>query len=613
MQETERNLLPDGFLSLEGGMNAGIAPTLVPKNQVAMSVNTTFRGGFASCRPAWVKKALTLTEAHPLLTTVTDAFNGGTEWFQGAAAFDSPYDNSSLVASIGGHIFRIRLLDFNVTDITPSVPDPDPAIAPTLYPNNPNLRKAWFQQAENWMVIQDDQSSAIIFDGASTRRSNYAEMEVPTGSCMAYGNGRLWVAHRRYFVGGDIVGGPSGTLDNDYKDSVLKFTENSYIASGGSFTVPIQSGDITTLQFVAQLDTALGQGELVIGTANSVFTMNVPWSRDEWKTTAEPLIRTAQIGFGPTSDDGATLVNGDLFYRGKDRSIRSLIMATRDFSQWGNTPISNELQPILSDDSRHLLQYCSAVTFDNRAMVTVSPKLTPIGVAHRGIAAINFDLISSLGNRVSPCWEGIWTGLNILKLVVAEFKGEDRLFAFVENDGVIELWEMDLSAVDDNNEKQIEWYFDSRAIQWERPFALKRLEGGDMFVDQMDGDIDFSVSWRPGQISSWVNWHTWSECATTSTCDKERCTVPSTLAKQARVHMPIPEPPDGCDVNNTMPNREFYDAQFRVSVTGRCRVKQMRLWSRSVEAPTKTPCPEGTCASEEACNEQIYGYTSHET
>src|ERR1041385_6903574 len=89
----------------------------------------------------------------------------------------------------------------------------------------------------------------------------------------------------------------------------------------------------------AMTDTALGQGPMLVGTPNVVFTVNLPFDRTTWKNLAEAL-QTANPIVGPVSQDSVINVNGDLWYRSLD-GIRSYITAQRQFNgAWGNTPQS---------------------------------------------------------------------------------------------------------------------------------------------------------------------------------------------------------------------------------------------------------------------------------
>jgi hypothetical protein len=193
---------------------------------------------------------------------------------------------------------------------------------------------------------------------------------------MVYYMGRIWLASGRNYLAGDIVfNTDTGTPALGFRDSVLGNTENQFLAEGGAFGVPVSAGTITALKPIANINTALGQGELIVFTQNSVFATLVPQDRLEWKNTTTPLQRMIQLANGAFSQAGIANVNEDLFYRSTD-GIRSLAYSVRNSGQWGNTPISNEVQRILSRDPDSFLPYCSAVQFDNRMLCTASPGYT---------------------------------------------------------------------------------------------------------------------------------------------------------------------------------------------------------------------------------------------
>ena len=396
----------DGFASLERGVDSGRNPSLLPRNQAAWAENSAFRGGFWTPRPGWRRLALISASNS---TDYTVAFSEGK--FQGAGFFDDTASRKGLlIAQTGGNLYRIEITNAGavVMDITPS-----------SGANSSIIPQVWMQQAENYLVVQDGQSRPIIFDGSSTRRAE--DDEVPVGSGpMAYGMLRLWVAMGRNYVAGDVAGGPTG---------VLKFTENDYIAEGGEFSLPMSAGNITAMQFTATPNTALGQGELLIFTPDAVFSNTAPVDRDAWKNLVQPIQTITLINNGAQSQNSTALVNGDVFMRARD-GIRSVIQAVRYFQQWGNTPMSNELNRVLPKDSPTLLKYVSAVEFDNRLLMTCQPVPLTNGCYFTGVASLDFEPITSMGEKLPPAYDGIWTGRQVYQLVKGRFAGVERCFAF---------------------------------------------------------------------------------------------------------------------------------------------------------------------------------------
>jgi len=405
----------DGFASLERGADSGRNPSLLPRNQVAWAENSIFRGGYWMPRPGWKRLALLSASQS---TDYTVAFAQGK--FQGAGFFDDVASRKGLlIAQTGGYLYRIEITNAGavVMDITPAGD-----------PSSSTMPQVWMQQAENYLVVQDGQSRPFIFDGSTTRRAE--DDEVPVGSGpMAYGMLRLWVAMGKSYVAGDVAGGPTG---------VLKFTENDYIAEGGEFSLPMSAGNITAMQFTATPNTALGQGELLIFTPDAVFSNTAPVDRDAWKNLVQPIQTITLINNGAQSQNSTALVNGDVFMRSRD-GIRSVIQAVRYFQQWGNTPLSNELSRVLPKDDPTLLKYVSAVEFDNRLLMTCQPVPLTNGCYFTGIASLDFEPITSMGEKQPPAYDGVWTGRQVYQLVKGRFGGVERCFAFCrsETDGFV--------------------------------------------------------------------------------------------------------------------------------------------------------------------------------
>jgi|GEM_PF-657603 len=398
----------DGFASLERGVDSGRNPSLLGRNQVAWAENCTFRGGYLVPRPGWRRLAL-LSASQSVDYTVALAEGK----FQGAEFYDDTGNNKGyLICQAGGRLFRIS------PDNTAVVLD----ITPTGDPSSSALAQAWMVQAENYMVVQDGQSRPYIFDGTNTRRA--ADNEVPVGSGpMAYGMLRLWVAKGNAYVAGDVAGGPT---------SVVSFTENKYLAEGGEFALPLAAGNITAMRFTATPNTALGQGELLIFTPGAVFSNTAPVDRDLWKNLTQPVQTITLINNGSQSQASTVLVNGDVFMRSRD-GIRSVIQAVRYFQQWGNTPLSKEMTRVIARDSVGLLNFCSAVEFDNRMLMTCRPEPLPNGAYHGGVIALDFDLVTSMGDKSPPAYDGVWTGPQIYQLVKGRFGGVERCFAFARS------------------------------------------------------------------------------------------------------------------------------------------------------------------------------------
>jgi hypothetical protein len=589
----------DGQLEWTAGIDSGRVPTIssegfptgLKRNQLAWLTNGTVRGGGVAQRTGW----------RPLLRNAS--------WpgvFQGAYLFEPPFANPYIIASIGGRIYQIRV------DTDNSVVDLSAAFG--LF-NPPNEPQSFFVQGEQFLIIQagDLITLPLFWDGSLLRRSNgFISVgdpgnEIPAGQMMEYYMGRLWYAQGRQYAGGDIVGSQaSGTAAYNYRDSILKNTENPVSLSGDAFIVPTSAGNIRALKASALLDTALGQGQLYVFTRRQIYATSVPPTRTEWANTKEPLQRVAQIDFGAVGDRSVVPVNGDLFYQSVD-GVRSLTLAIRYFQQWGNVPISRPEQRLLRFNDRALLRFSSGMNFDNRLWQTALPFQTAKGVAHQGVMTLDFDLLGSFGDKLPPAWEGMYEGLNFLQLMRGDFGGLERGFAFVVSKltGNIDLWEMTTQDRWDsqvqNDGDRVTWYFETPAYTWGDPFLYKRLDGLELWFDKMLGTVNFMVEYRPDSSPCYIPWHAWKQCvAKDCNEDPEAVTCPAypvqPYCEGYRATVTLPKPPIQCEFNNARPTTEGYQFQVRITIKGWCRLRGLRIFAIPL---AQQPYSQMVCASQD--------------
>lgn len=220
-----------------------------------------------------------------------------------------------------------------------------------------------------------DALHSVTFGVGTPVTGRPANLQLPPGKMGVYGLGRNWVClpDGKQFIASDLVGGPSGTFENNFRNSVLFVTENNYLVGGGNFTIPGNVGSIKAMRFTATLDQALGQGPLEIFTATNAFSCQAPIDRLTWQSLQNPILTQSLIGNGAMGQNSTIPLNSDTIFRSVD-GIRSLILARRDFDVWGNTPISREVEIDLLKDQQDLLRFGSAANFDNRLLMTISPK-----------------------------------------------------------------------------------------------------------------------------------------------------------------------------------------------------------------------------------------------
>lgn len=618
MSQRDSGLLSAAMVLLDRGQDSGNDPRIIQPNQVALAINATSRGGFLHNRPGWSRIAL-IYDSEEDQAAVEEGR------FQGASFFAPRTGAPCLIASISGRQWRFNIwTDDTVQEVTVAG-DPNPS----------NRLQCWFAQAEDFLIMQDGQSKPWCYNGATARRLGIGEL--PVGCMMVSALGRVWVTlpDRLSFVAGDLSGSSSGTPAYNYRDAVLKMTENDYLNEGGAFSVPFGSGEINAMAYVPTLDTSLGQGPIEVFVDNGAFSVNAPFDRTTWKNLTYP-IQTVSLGSpGSLSQWATPTVNGDLWYRGKD-GIRSFIVARRDFTMWGNVPMSVEMKRLLKRDTPWLLPFASAVTFDNRLLMTATPVWdADHGVAHRALAVMDFELISSLGQRTQPCWDGMWTGFDakgpesptfplhggILQLLTGSWHKVDRCFAFTlspNGGGVIQLYEnLPESSFDVTTlaSYRIKWGFESRLYDYGSPNTLKSLERSDLAPSDIMGTVDFSVQFRADENPCWIDWtfggdrDTFTVCAQDSNCTPEDCWTPDIYNKTYRTRVTLPSPPISCEVPPNKPAAQGFRHQVRWTILGPCSVKQMVLYARDVQQAPFEGCPPSSdvpCSVDTCCPPDNY-------
>lgn len=577
------NAAMDGFTALTG-VDSGRSPSLLGETQAAFAINTTFRGGFAQPRPGMNRLPVGIASGR----------------WQGCAFYDSP-TKPGFVFSVSGRIYFVDPTLETVIEITPE-----------SGPNSALREQAWFCQAEEYMIVQDGQSKPIVWNGATARR--LGDGELPVGTVMTYGMGRVWLAlpSRRHFVAGDLVYSTTGQTRD-----VLGFTENAFLNGGGAFAVPVAAGQITAMRFTAQQDTSIGQGPLLVFTENSAFSVRAPVEREVWQNLTYPIQTVALLSYGALAQASTILVNGDVWYRAKD-GIRSFALAQRQQADWASTPLSKEVSRATRVDDESLLQYGSAVLFDNRLLMLASPyRTTAYGYPHRGMLVLDYDPLSTMTSRSAPQWDGMWCGARFLSIVKGSFGGRERCYFFALNaSNVIELWELTTDARWDNDETNIDWMFESRAMGFASPGSLKELETAELWRDRLAGRVFTSVKWRPDQFSCWIDWHTWSEQATYRNCEVTpgaSCLTVHNYKPQYRPRVRLPKPPEACDPILSRPYSRGSEFQVRLGISGYCRVKAVRLQAWHVQEDVIGDCPlaEDSTAVE-CCDEMLFPQSGQE-
>jgi hypothetical protein len=500
----------------------------------------------------------------------------------------------------------------------------------TVYAKDPMdiYADCYFVQAENFLVIQDGVNPPRIWDGDNLWISSQGPAdstgsisEIPIGTVMAYGQGRLFVANTERtsatagdlayggstdqiaitsgagaggastyvlttaawpssttFQAGDLItisghsssNGANGTwtvksvttspaytitidLANPSSAStatsgtggyvakanagaasdLLRFTETTYLDEGGSLQVPSFLGKITGMIFMPVQDSGAGQGDLLIFCETGVISLAVAVPRSQWKTTVG-FQRIALASVGSTGQESLATANGDVFFRSFD-GLRTYRNARAEFNSFGRVPISAEMNGVLNYDSKNMLYKCSSIVFDNRFLFTATPQITYTNISttqtskrpvtFSTIVALDFTTLASIGAQRSSCYDGMWRGLDVTKLVTGVVQGKPRAFAFCVDyvvNATNTIWEISPDNYNDQpvnaTPVPITSILETRSFQLGSPAEVKKLIRADLWLGSLRGNTTFRVYWRPDEYACWRDWHEFSRCATVDNC-----------------------------------------------------------------------------------------------
>jgi hypothetical protein len=207
------------------------------------------------------------------------------------------------------------------------------------------------------------------------------------------------------------------------------------------------------------------------------------------------------------------------------------------------------------------------------------PEQRAQGVVSRAIAVLDFDPITTLAEKKPPDWEGPYDGMDVLQLCNGDFGGRERAFAFVVSrvDDGIELWEITNDKRFDNVDTRVTWTVEFPAYTWGREFDLKRLDGGEIWIDKLFGEVDIKFYYRVDANPCWMLWHAVRFCTARTSCetmDEPVCYPVEQLREGGKFPVTLPVPPLApCDPINKRPMNIGHQFQMKMIVTGWCRVR----------------------------------------
>jgi hypothetical protein len=391
-------------------------------------------------------------------------------------------------------------------------------------------------------------------------------------------------------VGVPGSGGQAAKFNAGTSSDALNFSETTFINEGGNFVIPLEMGPVKTMEFLPIQDVSTGQGDLIVFGERGAASFAVSAPRTQWKETPG-FQRVLFSNIGSLAETACT-INGDIFFRSREgNGIRSYRNARAEFSSFGQTPISAEMDPIFDKEDLSKLSRVSMIYFDDRLLVTCKPATVDGRQVYRGITAMDFRPVSTNSGKGYAIYDGVWGGLQVVTMLTGVFNDTPRAFALCYHGDDIDqhqLWEITKNEIQDKNSytgneyRLINSLVLTKAYDFKAPFSEKKLIHGDLWFSEVGGwnqenkKFSADLKFRPDNNPNWTDWGDWELCFSETTSRALRGYAPQLRAV-------VPEVTTNDFTDRTI--GRGYDFKLRVEWRGRAKLEKLLVHSLQLVEP----------------------------
>lgn len=575
--------LVDGTFDFTGGQDASKVPDRIPENCYAAGVNVSTMKGVLQPRWGFERQIINFPEGfivnrYQRRISYRQVFESGK--FQMAAPYYVSGVTQVIIIVISGIIFSFNPVSnsLNVVNI-----DGGSSL-------NAKARRLNWTAAGKYLVIYDFPDYPVLIDGLQATRADPSLMEVPASAQGAFNQNRLFVSNAgNEFTGGDPIGSLAAPL------APITFKEVQTIGSpyyGQVFQLPTSDHNdpITFMGFLPVSDTSTGIGPLIVATNRAIYSYNTQNPRSSWEAGGFGTIVNYNAGVvGPRA---WASVNSDAFFMSSDGFVRSFSMSRDEQHKWARVPISREVENWFTTWDQSLISLSFVSYFKNKIFFSVNPYRTAVeefqtggsisDYAHGGIAVMELDNISAMGQVGNPIWAGLWTGINPMDTVNL---GEAAFVISKDTSNVNRIYSINPNITydtADNVVRQVRSRVYTKQYTFQDPFLNKELHSIDFNISKIQGDFNIDIKYQPEHAPYMLPWKNYSHDAPWRTCDlPETCLINGFATHDIRdFSFGAPEANPCNPVTNDL-YKVFRGVQIELTLKGKyweiseCRVKAM--------------------------------------
>lgn len=494
----------DGQVAFDGGQDVSLPSTRLEANKFVAGINVSTSKGVLRPRYAFERKSLAMQAggySYQFNKIANFNFNFKTGLFQAFVPYRIGNNYYQLVV-INGLIYMVNQKDFSVKVLTQNA---DTQV-------NPIAKRIYWGVCAKYVVFADFPNRPVIIENGVARRSDAALNELPVLNLVTYNQNRAVFSNGlNEFTAGD----PAGSL----LAPLAPITINEILAGGlyageiykapSDFDDPISA--LTTLQSV---DTSTGIGSAIVATQNQIFSYDTTQPRSEWKNLNQ-FGTCLSYNAGIVDQLAQININSDLFFIPKDGTLRGLSAARDEQKKWARTPMSLPVENWAQYYDPDLIKYSRVNYFNNKIFWAIRPTYTKalrmdktpiLDVCHGGFAVLDMANISRGFGDVPPAWDGLWTGLKPMDMLV----NDDRMFVISKDSGINEIYEVLPKATVDRTEsgqrRNIRSIVYTRDYFTKNIFQEKNLIRLESNITDILGCFKYGIKYRPSDAPNFIDW-----------------------------------------------------------------------------------------------------------
>lgn len=509
---------------------------------------------------------------------------------QGLTLFTPTNSKPHLVAAISGRIW-VSPYPFNTARMLNNITF-DPTVDQVVFCETVQAKDLFsLVSPKAVLMMQDSRSPAAYWDGTIDEHVYPKLSGTIIGFQMEWVGNRLWVARDRQLFASDIY-------------DPLHFTENQYLAQGGSFQA-MDGNLITCLKRTADSQ------QLLVFTASNTTRINAGFTdRASWGSS-ENFITLAFPGVGCVGPKAAADVSGEMMWFSNEGVRRYNAVGASVFE--AKNPISShEMKQSFDRISDFKTRVC-AFGFGSYAGFSV-----PAGSQwNRHTWVLDTSTTDTMEDQFPMAWQGVWTGTFPVEWTSGQVYDRKRCFHISQDLDGVRVWECFLDGNQDDGQ-EILCYFDSRAHDYQQRLAFKDF-------GYMEGHFSEALGVPPLEIFYKNNYGCWNKIADKKFCVtdciqmSDSCIPSLAVDSQSRFLRTQEAIPDNCEDGSAnqggAPYMSFRGLSFktRVKWTGRLALDRYKVTATEYQEISTGDCtndPIEACVTLSCCDEEP-DYLSH--